>query len=190
MAKPLLSEHCPLREHHGTWADPNRTECSQCGWKIPPEMVEPGPRKTFHEGSWRAFTYRGAVGERCDPPTAEERARWAEEDTAAGAAEPAEAPLTLQQARAGTPMRKRRFPAFAEAPPKGTRVYKVVTQRDEFFGGQFDPVKLAQRLNELALDGWRVVAVATADVSTFFGTFWSGRGARQELVALMEKVVE
>ncbi len=154
-------------------------------------MGEPGPRKTFYEGSWRAFTYRGAVGERCDPPTAEERAHWAEEDKAAGATDSAEAPLTLQQARMGMqPTSKRRFPAFTEAPPKGTRVYKVVTQRDEFFGGQFDPMKLAQRLNELALDGWRVVAVATADVSTFFGTFWSGRGARQELVALLEKVVE
>lgn len=191
MARPLLPEHCPIRELHGKWSDPSRTSCSQCGWKMPLPEKTPEPRKTFHEGSWRVFTHQGSIGAKCDPPNPEERARWAEEDRAAASDESSEAPTTLQQARMGAQsLAKWRFPAFTEAPPKGTRVYKVVTQRDECFGGQFDPVKLSQRLNDLALDGWRVVSVATADVSTFFGTFWSGRGAREELIAVLEKVVE
>jgi Domain of unknown function (DUF4177) len=75
-------------------------------------------------------------------------------------------------------------------PAPGTKTYKVITQRDEFFGGQFDPVKLEVLVNRLAAEGWRVVSVATADVSTFWGSFWAGRGARQELVVFMEKSAE
>jgi hypothetical protein len=45
-------------------------------------------------------------------------------------------------------------------------------------------------VNELAADGWRVVSVATADVSTFWGSFWAGRGARQEMVVFLERTVE
>jgi hypothetical protein len=72
-------------------------------------------------------------------------------------------------------------------PPPGTRTYKVITQRDEYFGGKFDPQKLEALVNGLAAEGWHVVAVTAADVSTFFGTFWSGRGARQEMVVFLEK---
>jgi hypothetical protein len=67
--------------------------------------------------------------------------------------------------------------------------YKVLTQRDEFFGGKFDPTKLEDLINAYAKDGWRVVSIATADVSTFFGSFWSGRGARQEIVVFLEKTI-
>jgi hypothetical protein len=77
--------------------------------------------------------------------------------------------------------------APAPNPAAGTKVYKVITQRDEYFGGKFDPLKLESLINTLAAEGWRVVGVATADVSTFFGTFWSGRGARQEMVVFMER---
>ncbi len=73
-------------------------------------------------------------------------------------------------------------------PPPGTREYRVITQRDEFFGGKFDPMKLQGLMNREAASGWRVVSVAAADVSTFWGSFWTGRGARQELVIVMERV--
>jgi hypothetical protein len=42
----------------------------------------------------------------------------------------------------------------------------------------------------LGHEGWRVVTAVTADVSTFWGTFWAGRGARQEIVVFLERVVE
>jgi hypothetical protein len=78
----------------------------------------------------------------------------------------------------------------ATKPALVTKVYKVITQHDEFFGGKFDPVKLETLINTLAAEGWRVVAVTAADVSTFFGSFWGGRGARQEMVVFMEKPAE
>jgi hypothetical protein len=82
-------------------------------------------------------------------------------------------------------------PAPLVEPTKpGTRSYKVITQRDEFFGGKFDPERLERLVNKLAAEGWRVVSVVTADVSTFFGSFWSGRGARQEIVVFLERVEE
>ena len=74
--------------------------------------------------------------------------------------------------------------------PKGARLYKVITQRDEFFGGQFDPAKLETLVNKLAAEGWRVVGVATADVSTFWGSLWAGRQARQEMVVFMERAAD
>jgi hypothetical protein len=87
---------------------------------------------------------------------------------------------------------ERFLPAGVEAKPApvpgpGSKVYKVITQRDEFFAGQFDPGKLEVLINKLASDGWRVVAVTTADVSTFWGSFWAGRNARQEMVVFLEK---
>lgn len=75
-------------------------------------------------------------------------------------------------------------------PKPGSKLYKVITQRDEFFGGKFEPAKLERVINDLSADGWRVVSVASADVSTFWGAFWSGRSARQEMVIFMERTVE
>jgi hypothetical protein len=75
-------------------------------------------------------------------------------------------------------------------PRDGQREYKVITQRDEFFGGKFDPMLLQELINRHAEEGWRVVSIATADVSTFFGTFWAGHGARQEIIVFLERLVE
>jgi hypothetical protein len=142
----------------------------------------PADRRTFHDGSWRVLTYDGSVGPKCPPPTAEERARWADEDK------------RLAEVRAALPEKlaasRKSFPSIVEPPPPGTRIYKVITQRDEFFGGKFNPVALTNLMNDLALDGWRVVAITTADISTFLGSFWAGRDAREEIIVFMEKVVE
>jgi hypothetical protein len=76
----------------------------------------------------------------------------------------------------------------AHAPKPGTTLYKVVTQRDGFFEGKFDPVRLEGLVNSLAVQGWRVVSVASTDVSTFFGPIWGVRGgSRQELIIFLEK---
>jgi hypothetical protein len=163
----ITPDRCPNRDIHEVAV---KTVCSQCGW-TPLRAHTFASRKTFVDGSWRTIDQAGTIGERCTAPTAEERSRWAAEDA------------SVTDART-------RFPAIAEAPPPGTRVYKVVTQRDQFFRGEFDPLKLTELMNSLALEGWRVVAITTADVSTFAGTFWSGRGAREELIVFLEKTVE
>lgn len=42
--------------------------------------------------------------------------------------------------------------------------YKVLTQKDRFFGGKFDPEKLEKAINSYATQGWSVVSVATANI--------------------------
>lgn len=61
------------------------------------------------------------------------------------------------------------------------RVYKVLTQKDRFFGGKFDPEKLEGALNAYAAEGWQVAGIATADIAS-----WGS--SRQELVVVMERV--
>lgn len=58
--------------------------------------------------------------------------------------------------------------------------YKVLTQKDRFFGGKFDPQKLEAALNSYAAEGWRVVGIATADIAS-----WGS--SRQELVVVMSR---
>ena len=58
--------------------------------------------------------------------------------------------------------------------------YKVLTQKDKWFSGKFDPAVLEQALNAYAQQGWRVIGCATADIPGF-GV------ARQEFVTLLER---
>ncbi|HBC30835.1 MAG TPA: DUF4177 domain-containing protein [Clostridiales bacterium] len=58
--------------------------------------------------------------------------------------------------------------------------YKVLTQKDKWFSGKFDPQKLQDALNSYAQQGWRLVTCATADIPAL-GT------SRQEFVAVMER---
>jgi hypothetical protein len=58
--------------------------------------------------------------------------------------------------------------------------YKVLTQKDRFFGGKFDPERLEEALNAYAAEGWKVAGVATADIAT-----WGS--SRQELVVIMSR---
>lgn len=60
--------------------------------------------------------------------------------------------------------------------------YKVMTQKDRFFGGKFNPEKVEEALNSLASEGWGLVGVASAE-------FPSLTGGRQELVLFLEKEV-
>lgn len=55
--------------------------------------------------------------------------------------------------------------------------YKVMTQKDRFFGGKFDPEKLEAAMNSYASEGWEFVGVATADIPSF-------GGKRQEIVVI------
>ena len=66
--------------------------------------------------------------------------------------------------------------------PSSPRPYKVLTQRDKWFAGKFDPERLEDAINAYAADGWKVCGVAT----TMFGT---PAGKREEVVVLMERPV-
>jgi hypothetical protein len=59
--------------------------------------------------------------------------------------------------------------------------YKVLTQKDKWFSGKFDPEKLEGALNAYAEQGWMVVASATAQFPGFIG------GNRDEMVVIMER---
>jgi hypothetical protein len=76
-------------------------------------------------------------------------------------------------------------------PPSGTKQYKVLTQRDEFFRSKFNPENLQQLINVHAIEGWRVVSMTATDVGSFLGSFWQkgGGASRQELIVLLERTV-
>ena len=59
--------------------------------------------------------------------------------------------------------------------------YKVLTQKDRYFSGKFDPSKLEQAINSYAQQGWGVISMATASISHGLG------GNREELLVLMER---
>ena len=59
--------------------------------------------------------------------------------------------------------------------------YKVLSQKDKWFSGKFDPEKLENALNSYASQGWRVVAAFSADIPAVFGS------GRQEAVILLER---
>ena len=60
--------------------------------------------------------------------------------------------------------------------------YKVLTQKDKWFSGKFDPVILEKVLNQLASQGWRVVSMASASREGLLGG-----GGKDELIILLER---
>lgn len=60
--------------------------------------------------------------------------------------------------------------------------YKVLSQKDKWFSGKFDPEILEQAMNAYAAQGWRVICCATADIPGF-------GGPRQEFVTVLEREV-
>lgn len=58
--------------------------------------------------------------------------------------------------------------------------YKVLTQKDRFFGGKFDPVKLETAVNAYAQEGWEVVSMATANIPAL-------TMSREELIVLLKR---
>jgi hypothetical protein len=64
--------------------------------------------------------------------------------------------------------------------PGQQREYKVITQKDKWFSGKFDPEKVEGVLNSYAKQGWVMKGVATASVPGF-------GGQRDEIVIIMER---
>jgi len=70
--------------------------------------------------------------------------------------------------------------ATAPASPPAPKRYKVLTQKDKWFSGKFDPAALEQALNAYADQGWQVRSAVTASIPGFGGN-------RDELVVIMER---
>lgn len=79
------------------------------------------------------------------------------------------------------PPPKLKMPMPPSAPKKAprTKEYKVLTQRDKAFAGDFSPEKLEPALNAYAAQGWRVISVATISLPAGSG------GSREELITVM-----
>lgn len=79
------------------------------------------------------------------------------------------------------PPPKLKMPMPPSAPKKAskTKEYKVLTQRDKAFAGDFSPEKLEPALNSYAAQGWRVISVATISLPAVPG------GHRDEMVVVM-----
>lgn len=66
---------------------------------------------------------------------------------------------------------------------KKRKEYKVLSQKDKWFSGKFDPSLLEKALNEYAKLGWSVTSSASADINSLMG------GNRQELIVILEREV-
>ena len=58
--------------------------------------------------------------------------------------------------------------------------YKVLTQKDRFFAGKFDPEKLEGAINSYATEGWEVVVCTTASIKSLTGN-------REEMIVVLER---
>jgi len=58
--------------------------------------------------------------------------------------------------------------------------YKILTQKDKWFSGKFDPATLEQALNSYAEQGWTVSTTATATIPGFGGN-------REEIIVILER---
>lgn len=58
--------------------------------------------------------------------------------------------------------------------------YKVLTQKDKWFSGKFDPEKLENAINAYAQQGWRVVGSFSAEIPGLMA-------AREEAIIILER---
>ena len=58
--------------------------------------------------------------------------------------------------------------------------YKVLSQKDKWFSGKFDPAALENAINTLARARWEVKSAFSAQIPSF-------GGAREEAIIIMER---
>lgn len=59
--------------------------------------------------------------------------------------------------------------------------YKVLTQKDKWFSGKFDPLKLEEAINAYAKQGWVVKAAFSAEIPGVFSA------SREEAIIILER---
>lgn len=58
--------------------------------------------------------------------------------------------------------------------------YKVLTQKDKWFSGKFDPQRLEEAINAYAQQGWVVKSAFSAEIPGVFGN-------REEAIIILER---
>jgi Domain of unknown function (DUF4177) len=66
-------------------------------------------------------------------------------------------------------------------PNGGNMNYKIITMKDRFFSGKFDPEKLETMLNSYAGEGWKLSGVTTAEIPGALGQ------KREEIIFILER---
>jgi len=61
--------------------------------------------------------------------------------------------------------------------------YKVLSQKDKWFSGKFDPAVLESAINSYAQQGWIVKSAFTAQIPSF-------GGSREEAIIILERTVD
>ena len=61
--------------------------------------------------------------------------------------------------------------------------YKILSQKDKWFSGKFDPAKLESALNAYAQQGWIVKAAFTAEIPGLFSS------TREEAIVILEREI-
>ena len=61
--------------------------------------------------------------------------------------------------------------------------YKVLTQKDKWFSGKFDPQKLEEAINSYAKQGWVVKSAFSAEIPGLFSA------SREEAIIILERDV-
>lgn len=61
--------------------------------------------------------------------------------------------------------------------------YKVLTQKDRYFGGKFNPQAVEAVLNSFAREGWHVKAITSASFQTALS------GNREEMIVVLEREI-
>ena len=59
--------------------------------------------------------------------------------------------------------------------------YKILSQKDKWFTGKFDPQRLEDAINSYAQQGWMVKAAFTASIPSVIGA------AREEAIIVLER---
>lgn len=61
------------------------------------------------------------------------------------------------------------------------KLYKVLSQKDDWWNNKIDPVGLEELLNNYAKQGWTLKAAVTASIPAIFGR------TRDEMIIILEK---
>ena len=69
---------------------------------------------------------------------------------------------------------------FIKKKKKRTVEYKILTQKDKWISGKFNPESLEIALNSYAEQGWRFVGCAAANIRAI-------GDSRQEFIAVLER---
>lgn len=161
-----------------------RIKCGKCNNRF---LVTPPPPKSAPPSA-QAVEVPGAGGAGVEGIEVEGLAagEWASFSVESGEPRPeSSADLKTSVAQAQVQSEPAHAEPEPEAPPPVAphegREYKLLTQKDKFFGGKFELPRLEEAINHYALQGWRVRAMTTAQVAGFSG------GAKEELVVLLER---